>query len=262
VELRISLDGRRRLHAKAWRQILNTRHITVDVLTRTTQPARGTRASASRFPNQKLRQNVTTDGFLSKEGGGSSLFSMASPQGFEPRYADPESAVLPFLHVPAFFQSSLCFPFFSVICGVSQALNINPRPAMKIQKNGASKAKTLRQKLRRTSPNCPCKRRDLQSRGWDSMPLSLPSFAHGRGGTRKNSPCRLPCASWCVRVHSQFIHLPVPLPSARALAPGQEPAPPIPDLDYESGTATAARGFWRQCRQNLQAMPVNVTDNS
>jgi hypothetical protein len=39
---------------------------------------------------------------------------LVAPQGFEPRYAAPEAAVLPLLHVPALLRACWSCPFFSV----------------------------------------------------------------------------------------------------------------------------------------------------
>jgi hypothetical protein len=40
--------------------------------------------------------------------------TLVAPQGFEPRYAAPEAAVLPALFVPAPSPAFLCFPLFSI----------------------------------------------------------------------------------------------------------------------------------------------------
>jgi hypothetical protein len=67
-------------------------------------------ASSGSGPIQFVTVFVTGNrflGFFACRGEANLLILLAAPQGFEPRYADPESAVLRFLFVPTFSLACL-----------------------------------------------------------------------------------------------------------------------------------------------------------
>jgi hypothetical protein len=61
---------------------------------------------------------------------------LVAPQGFEPRYAAPEAAVLPLLHVPALLSACLSCPLFSVTyapCHITYFLHRRTRSQHEVQ---------------------------------------------------------------------------------------------------------------------------------
>jgi hypothetical protein len=61
---------------------------------------------------------------------------LAAPQGFEPRYADPESAVLPLNEGAVFATANRLAPAFLILW--SQANNGQPEPGQRTRNESAA----------------------------------------------------------------------------------------------------------------------------